>query len=512
MPASTLSRQSHARFSTPLTLALAALLAGCAVGPDFTPPPAPDAPTYGAQTPPCVTADGAQILQPGADIPAAWWDLFRSPALTRLVTQAVKNNPDLQAADAALRVAQDDLSAGDGALFPTVSASYAGQREKTSGAANNNLFPGFIYSLHNASVSVSYGVDIFGGTRRAIEELQAQTDYAQFEQRAAWLSLTGNVVTTAIDEASLRDQIAATTASIADQEKVLNLLQKRFAAGAVAQSAVAQQQATLAASQAALPPLQHQLAVARHALATLAGRLPSQGAGESFTLADLHLPRQIPLSLPSQLVAQRPDIRAAQENLHAASAAIGVAVAARLPDVTLTADIGTMATQFGKLFTPGSGLWDWGGSVSETIFDAGTLADKEQGARDAYIEAAAQYRKTVLAAYQDVADTLHALQSDAELLKDRAAAERAAATSLTLAKVQFTAGAIAASDLMTAEATENTARADLVAAQAQRYADTAALFVALGGGWWHDAAHAATGTIASNTPQTDESTKGPDHD
>jgi NodT family efflux transporter outer membrane factor (OMF) lipoprotein len=466
-------------------LAAAFLLTGCAVGPDFVAPAAPDTAAYDSAPTPQTTSDNAQSLQTGQDIPAGWWALFHSDGLNLLVSQALRDNPDLASAEAALRVAQDDLAAGSAELFPSVSASFSSQREKTSSAANDGLFPGFTYTLHNASVGVSYGLDVFGGTRRAIEGLQAQADELQFQKEATYLTLTSNVVTAAIQEASLRGQIDAARATIADQQKLLTLLKLRFDAGAVAKSVVAEQRSAVASAQTVLPPLEHQLAVTRHLLSVLVGQLPASAPQATFSLADLTLPAQIPLSLPSRLVKQRPDIRAAEENLHAASANIGVAVAARLPEITLSADIGSMANTLGKLFTPGTGAWDFGGNVAETIFDAGALSDKEDAARDAYIEAAAQYRKTVLTAFQDVADTLHALQSDSDSLNAKIEAESAAADSLALTRAQLESGSIGIADLLNAEQSEEQAKAALVQAKAQRYADTAALFVALGGGWWN---------------------------
>jgi NodT family efflux transporter outer membrane factor (OMF) lipoprotein len=473
------------------------LLAGCAVGPDFAAPAAPDIAAYDVTPPPPLTADGAQELQPGEQIPAEWWTLFHSDSLNRLITQAIAGNPDLASAEASLRVAQDNLAAGDAALFPVVSASFSSQRQKTSAAANDGLFPGYTYTLHNASVGVSYGLDVFGGTRRAIEGLQAQADAARFEKEAVYLTLTANVVTAAITEASLRDQIEAAQTVIEDQEKTLQILQARFTSGAVARSAVSQQQATLASAKTALPPLEHQLAVTRHLQSALIGKLPAGEFEAKFTLADLTLPAQIPLSLPSKLVEQRPDIREAEENLHAASAAIGVAEAARLPEITLSADIGSMANVLSKLFSPGNGFWDFGGAAAETIFDAGALADKEDAARDTYDQAAAQYRKTVIAAFQDVADTLHALQADAQSLNARTDAEKAAADSLSLIQTQFTAGAVSMAELLNAEQLEQQAKSALVQAKAQRYADTAALFAALGGGWWN---RDATSIADNNSP------------
>jgi len=463
----------------------AALLAGCAVGPDFTPPAAPDVSAYDSGPVSGATADGAQTLEPGQNIPSAWWELFHSEGLNRLITQAIKDNPDLASAEASLRVAQDNLAAGDAALYPVASGSFSSTRARTSKASMDGLSPSITYTLHDASVGVSYNPDVWGGVRRNIEKLQAEADLARFQKEAAYLALTSNVATLAIAEASLREQISAAQDIIEAQEKILEIFKLRFNSGAAAKSAVLAQQATLASAKAALPPLRHQLAVTRHALSALVGQMPSSEPGAQFNLADMELPQQVPLSLPSKLVEQRPDIRAAEENLHAASAAIGIAEAARLPDISLSADIGSMANVFTKLFTPGGGFWSLGASASETFFDAGALADKEQAARDAFDAASAQYRKTVLAAFQDVADTLHALESDAESLNARRDAEKAASESLALTQAQFKAGAVGTAELLIAEQSEQQAKAAFVQAKAQRYADTAALFAALGGGWWN---------------------------
>ncbi|MFA5040559.1 MAG: efflux transporter outer membrane subunit [Bdellovibrionales bacterium] len=458
------------------------LLGSCAAGPDFTPPDAPDVMSYDYKPLANSTADGAQDLQIGQDIPAEWWTLFHSKELNKLVIKAIKENPDLASAEAALRVAQDNLSAGSAAFFPAASGTFASQRVKTSKDAGGGRS---IYTLHSATVGVSYDLDLWGGTRRSVEKLQAEAAAAQFEKEAAYLALTSNVVTLAITEASLREQIAAVEEIVAAQKKVLDVFKLRFNSGAVAKSAVVAQESALASAEADMPPLQHQLAVTRHALSALIGQMPSNQPEHEFKLSAMSLPKKIPLSLPSRLVAQRPDVRAAEEQLHAASAAIGIAQAARLPKITLSADIGSMAKTFSKLLTPGYGLWDFGASAAQSLFDAGALANKEQAARDAFDIAAAQYRKTVLAAFREVADALHALQSDAESLTLKRNAEKAANENLTLTQAQYNAGAVGMAEFLLAQQSSQQARAAAVKAEAQRYADTAALFAALGGGWWN---------------------------
>ncbi len=465
------------------SLAITVLLAGCAVGPDFEAPKAPEVGAYDAAPLTDKTPDGAQELQLGQDIPSQWWELFHSKDLNALVAMAIKDNPDLASAEASLRVAEDNLSAGGGALFPTATGSFSSARQQVSQVSTGTNSA--VYNIHNASVGVSYNLDLWGGTRRSIEQLQALADQARFQKEAAYLALTTNVVTTTIQEASLRGQIEAMRKIIDDQEKILRLLEMRFEVGAVDKAAVLQQQSAVAAAKTQLPPLEHQLAATRHALQALIGKLPSYATPVTFELSDLSLPKKIPLSVPLRLVEQRPDVRAAQASMHAASAAIGVAVAQRLPNIILSADIGSMARILNKLFSPGGGFWSLGASAAETLFDAGTLADKEQAARDTFEAAAAQYRKTVLTAFQNVADALHALQSDAQSLNAKAAAEQASSANLNLIRKKLEAGAVSNADLWNAEQIDLQNKVALISAKAQRYADTAALFAALGGGWWN---------------------------
>jgi NodT family efflux transporter outer membrane factor (OMF) lipoprotein len=432
---------------------------------------------------PYMTADGAQYIVHNTDIPAEWWSLFHSDNLNKLVMQAITYNPDLASAEATLRAAESNLSAGSAAFFPVVGGSFSSERQETSKAGAGGAKS--IYTLHTASVGVSYNFDLWGGTRRTVEALQAEVEAARFQKEAAYLSLTSNVVTLAIAEANLREQITAAREIVAAQEKVLEVYNLRFTSGAVAKGAVAAQQSALAAAKANLPPLEHQLVVTRHALSALVGQMPEKQPDAEFKLADITLPKYVPLSLPSKLVQQRPDVCAAEENLHAASAAIGIAQAARLPNITLSANLGSMARTFSKLLTPGYGLWSFGASAADTLFDAGALANKEESARASYDAAAAQYRKTVLAAFQNVADTLHALQSDAESLNARRDAEKAAFDNQALVQSQFDAGAVGIAELLAAKQAAQQAKAGAIQAQAQRYADTAALLTALGGGWWN---------------------------
>jgi NodT family efflux transporter outer membrane factor (OMF) lipoprotein len=471
------------------------LLAGaCAVGPDFERPAAPEVTGYTSA--PLAQQTASSDIQGGEtqhfvqelDIPGQWWTLFRSAALNSLIEEALKNNPTLPAAEAALRQAWENVYAAEGAFFPTAVVSYSPSRNKTAtgitftGASSGSPF----FTLHTAQVVVTYAPDVFGGTRREVESLAATAEFQRFQLEAAYLTLTSNVVAAAVQEASLRGQIAATEEIIKIQTGSLDILRKQFELGQVAGADVAAVEATLAQAQATLPPLQKQLAVQRDLLTALIGRLPSQEPAEKFDLASLRLPQELPVSLPSKLVEQRPDIQSAAAQVHSASAEIGVAVAARLPQFTLTGNAGTTANQINQLFvTPGTAFWTVAGNVAQTVFDAGTLLHKQRAAVAAFDQAAAMYRSTVIAAFQNVADTLHALQSDAETLKAAYAAERAAFKSLEIARRQLQLGAIGYLGLLTAENTYDTALLALVQAQAARYADTAALFQALGGGWWN---------------------------
>jgi NodT family efflux transporter outer membrane factor (OMF) lipoprotein len=489
-----LLRDHLARGTLILAASAAALLAGCAVGPDFRRPHAPDVSGYTAQplAPKTAAAEvkggEAERFVQGLDIPGQWWTLFHSPALNKLVEEAIRNNPTLPAAEAALRLAWEDVYAEQGAFFPTVAVDFSPSRNKTAtGAVSPASSSGKPwYSLYTAQVTVSYMPDVFGGTRREVESLVATAGYQRFQLEAAYLTLTSNVVAAAVQEASLRGQIAATQEIIRIETESLDILRKQLALGQVAEADVAAVEATLAQAQATLPPLQKQLAIERDMLTALLGRYPSREPSETFELASLHLPQELPVSLPSQLVEQRPDVQSAEAQLHAASAEIGVAVAAILPQFTLNPYAGVSSNQFDQLFmTPGTAFWTLVATVTQTVFDAGALLHKKRAADAAFDQAAEMYRSTVIAAFQNVADSLHAVVSDADTLKATYAAERAAFKSLEITRAQLQLGAIGYLGLLQAENTYDTALLALVQAQAARHADAAALFQALGGGWWN---------------------------
>ncbi|HEY1544448.1 MAG TPA: efflux transporter outer membrane subunit [Xanthobacteraceae bacterium] len=473
-------------------LAVAALLSGCAVGPDFKAPAQPEADGYTRE--PLRTATASTDSQHGAaqhfdskrDIPGDWWTVFHSRGLNALIEESLKANPNLQSALASLRASRESVAAQQGKFFPTVQANFSPSRQRTSAsiapvpANGDNQF-----SLYTAQVLVSYTFDVWGGNRRAVEQLQALADVQRFQVEAAYLTLTSNVAVAAIQDASLRAQIDATSELIAINERMLKVLDDQFKGGLINRSDLAAQEAALAQIRATLPPLRKQLAVQRDLLSALVGRLPSQAPSETFRLATLHLPTDLPLSLPSQLVEQRPDVRAAEEQLHAAGAQVGVAIANMLPNVTLSANGGYTATQLGGLFSPTNAFWTLAGSATQTVFDGFSLLHQERAAEDTLQQAAWAYRATVIAAFQNVADSLRALQSDAEALKAARDFERAGKVSRDLAQQQFGAGNINFIVLLNAQQTYQQARIALVQAQAARLMDTVALYQALGGGWWN---------------------------
>jgi NodT family efflux transporter outer membrane factor (OMF) lipoprotein len=470
----------------------ALLMTGCAVGPDFKKPAAPDVGAYTAAplsatvATPDVAGGDAQRFSEGADIAADWWTLFHSSALNALIEQSLKTNHDLKAAQAALTVARENALAQRGAFYPTISAGYSASRQQQSAALapvpNGNTFQ---YDLFTPQLSISYAPDVFGLNRRTVESLTAQAQAVHFQMIAAYTTLTSNVVVTAIQEASVQTQVEATRALIDADAKMVDILKYQSKKGYASGLDLAAQESQLAQATATLPPLLKQLAQLKDQLAVLAGRYPSQTPAGEFNLSSLQLPDELPLSLPSKLVEQRPDVLQAEANLHAASAQIGVAVANRLPNIQLTGNAGTTALAFAQQFAPGNEFWTIGAELTAPIFDGGTLLHQERAARANYNEVAEQYRSAVLTAFQNVADTLTALEQDAEGLKAAAEAERAAKRTLDLTQRQLQDGYTNDLSLMTAEQAYHQTRLSLVQAQASRYADTAALFQALGGGWWH---------------------------
>jgi len=505
-PLSPLRKQSGSRLCWRGRVGLAvsiaapvALLTGCSVGPDFKRPAAPEVDGYTSEALSTKTASAdvaggkEQRFALGEDIAQQWWTLFRSPELNTLIEQALKANPDMHAAQAALREAMELVYAQQGAYYPSIEAGLSATRQKNAvGTLAPTLSSGSpLFNLFTAEVGVSYAFDVWGGSRRQVESLEAQAELQRFQLEATYLTLTSNVVVAAVQEASLRAQITATEQVIKIETEVVDIFRRQQTLGAVAVAEVVAQEATLAQLQATLPALKKQLAQQRNLLARLAGRFPSEEPAQRFELAALSLPEQLPVSLPSKLVEHRPDVRASEAQLHSASAQVGVAIANMLPQITLTAAGGTTATQVSQWFSPGNQFWSLGASLTQTLFDGGTLLHRKRAAEAALDQAGAQYRSSVLTAFQNVADTLRALQYDADALNAQVAAEHAASESLAIARKALALGSISYLSLLNAEQTYEQTLIGLVQAKANRYADTAALFQALGGGWWNRPEEAA---------------------
>jgi len=476
------------------------MLAGCAVGPDFQPPPPPAVNGYLARGGSLESAAADKVpgqrMVPGGNVSERWWELFHSRHLNELMTEGIAHNADLRAAEAAVRVAQANALAQRGALFPTITADFNSTRQKvpteslTSNAANNAA----TYSLHTAQVTVSYVADVFGGTRRQIESTDALAEVQAFQREAVYLTLTANIAAAAIQEASLRGQIAATRRLIAIQTRLLDILRRQFDLGQIALIDVTAQETAVAQARLLLPPLEKQLAQQRNLLAFLTGRFPSEGLAARFEIASFRLPRKLPLSVPADLVRQRPDIRVAESNLHSVNAQVGVAIANRLPKITLNGNDGSTALALAKLFSPGTGFWLVAGDAAQTVFDAGTLYNRQRAAEETLNQSAAQYHTTVLTAFQNVADTLRALQADSRAVSAAAAAEQSASRNIDLVSKQVEQGQFSLAVLITAQQAYLQTQLALVQTQAARLADTVALFQALGGGWWNRPPDAAAAT------------------
>lgn len=487
------NRRMH-RFRLGSTLFLLPLLiSGCMVGPDFHSPRSSYPKSYTAKLLPSKTvstakagkAGASQYFEHGQDIPTEWWTLFHSRDLNHLIQQGIDNSPNLTAAYAALRQAQENFNAQIGnSFFPAVSANLAGQRQLYSGNAIGGDIPNSLFNLFNASVSVSYTLDAFGGLRRQVEALGAQVDYQQFQLIGAYLTLTSNIVTTAVTVASLQAQIEATEALIRAQEGQLKIIQKQYELGGVSNANVLTQLTLVSQTRATLPPLEKTLALNRHALAVLIGGYPDAPLPR-IHLNDLQLPKHLPVSLPSRIVRQRPDVRAAEELLHAASAQVGVATANLFPQFTLTGNYGWQAPTPATLFATTTNAWLYGGSITQPIFNGGALRAQRRAAIAALDLAFAQYKQTVLKGFQNVADSLRAIETDARTFQAQKQAEDAAFNNLIITQRQYREGGASYLNLLTAQQQYQQTRINRIQAQAARYTDTAALFQALGGGWWN---------------------------
>ena len=474
------------------TLAAVALVA-CAAGPDFRAPRPPRVTAYTERPLATTTVStgaggaGVQHLELGRDLPAEWWHLFGSTTLDRLIRKAIDRHPTLIAQQAALREARENLRAGEAAFAPALTGTIGGERERVSGASIAPGFPGFITNVFQATVGVSYTFDVFGGQRREVERLRAQVEEQRFLLEGSYLTLTANVASTAVQLASVNAQIDATRQIIALERAQLARIRRQYAIGIRTEADVLQQRSNLASVRASLPALLQQRAAAEHALAALTGRLPQAATPVRIRLRDLVLPTDVPVTVPSALTAQRPDIRAQQALLHQASAAVGVATANMLPSLTLSGEFGGQSLQSATLFGPAAGVWNVMGGLTAPLFEGGRLRAQRRAAIDAYQQAAALYRATVLNAFQNVADSLTALGHDAEAVQAQNDALAAARASLALIKRQYDTGAVNYVTLLSAQRAYQRARIADIRAVAARYTDTIALFQSLGGGWWNRA-------------------------
>jgi len=478
------------------------------VGPDYHRPGPPADAAYAPTPLPSATAGSdihggeVQHLIEGHELAFEWWQQFHSPALDALVAQAFKANPTIPAAQAALAQARELVRAQRGSYYPSVGSALQGQRVKVAGNFTQGSSLGIqgngenlgqppapasplYYQLYTAGLTVGFVPDVFGSNRRQVESLAAQSDAQRFQLAATYITLASNVVAAAIQEASLRAQIEATRQIIAAEEKSLQILRDQFRLGLAMRIDVAAQEAALAQAESALPPLQKQLEQTRDLIRALVGNLPNNDVPGTFELDALQLPPELPLSLPARIIEQRPDVRAAEAQLHAANAQLGVAVAAMLPQFSITGTLGGSATQVPWLFRTGGPYWTLVGGVTQPVFAGGTLLHTERATRAALKQAAAQYQSTVVTAYQNVADTLHASLSDADALVGAVESENAAKVAYDLTRRQMEVGYVNELMLLNAETTYQQALIQRVQAQATRFGDTVALFQALGGGWWN---------------------------
>ncbi|MEN9864030.1 MAG: hypothetical protein RLZZ601_1794 [Pseudomonadota bacterium] len=497
-----------------LSLLSAGLLSACAVGPDFKQPDAPNTSTYTETTlskklatAPGVPGGTDQEFIEGADIEAQWWELFKSPELDVLIKKALQQNPNLGAADAALRATQENVNAQiGGQYFPAIGLNGGVTRQLQPAAVYGIPSGGSdTYNLYNASVNVTYKLDVFGGARRAVEGARAQAEIAQFQLEGAYLSLTANIVTSAVREAALRAQMQATEEILKAQTNLAEVTEKQLIIGTVSKVDVTSQRTLVSNSQVDLFTYERNLSFARNQLAVLVGELPSNANITKFDLRSLHLPEKLPLSVPSSLVRQRPDVRAAEAQLKATNALVGVATANLLPQFNITGAIGSAALTSAALFGPNATLWSIAGGIFQPLFQGGQLLAQRRGAIANYEQAVYQYQATVLKAFQEVADSLRALETGAQALKSASDAERYAYETLELVQQQYKLGTASYLAVLYYQNQYQIAKVKSVSAQATRFSDTAALFAALGGGWWNRTGPAFQPKAIANKDQNETS-------
>ncbi|MDA8350017.1 MAG: efflux transporter outer membrane subunit [Pseudomonadota bacterium] len=476
-------------------LASALALSACAVGPRFERPRPPTAAAYTSaqDTPRLAPGHGEppQLLVAGRTIPAQWWGLFHSPALDHVLREALADSPTLSAARATLAQAQQTVLAERGAYFPQLDIGATAERQKGPAFALGllGILPGShglpTFDLYSLGPTVSYSPDVFGLNRRGVEARRAGAELERDQLAAAYLAITGHAVEEALNLARLRLEINALTRIVSDDVRNLALVRRKFSVGRAPRTDVLAAETQLANDRALLPSLRQQEAMSEDALAILAGKAPGQWQPPAFRLADFHLPSALPLSLPSALVRQRPDILAAEQEVHVRSAQVGIATARMYPSIVLSASLATAALRPEALFGSSSGVWAALGGLTAPVFHGGTLRAERRAAMDALTASLALYRQTVLMAFGQVTDTLRALGNDAELAAAEREALDTARASLQLQRVSYEAGRSNVLQLLDAERAYQQARLGYARATAQRYADSAQLLVALGGGWWN---------------------------
>ncbi|HKR34836.1 MAG TPA: efflux transporter outer membrane subunit [Steroidobacteraceae bacterium] len=473
------------KFSMLVTAALATVLAGCAVGPDFKRPDPPHAEQYVSPKAAAATTDAnpadRQELLLGESPATQWWQFFRSDALDQIVERALASNRRLTAEQWSLAQSQELVSAKAGGRWPQIDATAGIGRQKYGSQFLGPLPKPPPFTYFSIGATVSYSLDFTGNLTRSIEQQRALAEYQQHQVEAAQLTVTGNAVNQALEVASLRAQIATVEALLDRDRENLKLVQLAFDAGSVSRLDVVSAQSQLASDTTLLPPLRQQLAQARHALALSLGTAPADPSLPELDLAQLTLPAQLPVSLPSELARRRPDILAAEAQLHAATAAVGVATSNLYPRIDLTGSTGQQSITSGALFDKASNVWSIASGLVAPIFDGGTLRAEKRAAVDAMRSTAANYEQTVLAAFGQVADSLEALDNGAEQLRAQANAEAAARDTVAMTQQSYKEGNVGVLQVLDAERRYQQARLGYVRAQAQRYMDTAQLMLALGG-------------------------------
>jgi NodT family efflux transporter outer membrane factor (OMF) lipoprotein len=477
---------SLAKSGRVLVLAITvATLAGCALGPDFTRPDPPHADRYTAQQLQVeATAnadDSAQHVVLGEQLSRDWWQLFQSDALDDVVKRALAGNRTLVAAAATLAQARELAAAQAGTLAPQVGVTAGIGRQKYGEEFLGPLTKTPPFTYFAVGATVSYALDYTGGIARSVEQQYALAEYQRQQLDAAFLAVTGNAVMQALKIASLRAQIATSEAILDRDRENLKLVHEAFAAGSVSRLDIVAAESQLASDTTLLPPLRQELSLARHALAIVLGQPPANAALPEFDLTQLALPRRLPVSLPSELAHRRPDILAAEAQLHAATAAVGIANANLYPHINLTASTGLQAATLGHLFNGASSIFSLAGALVAPLFDGGTLRAEQRAAVDAMHASATNYEQTVLVAFGQVADSLQALEHDAEQLDAQAHAQDAARDNVDLTRKSYNEGNVGVLQVLDAERLYQQARLGFVRAQSQRYIDTVQLFLALGG-------------------------------